>query len=273
MNADRFPAARLRPGFVSLVGAGPGDPGLLTRKAGLRLRQAEVVLYDRLVHHDVLRLAKKATLVPVGKKPGRPGELRQDRIQRLLIRYAHSGFRVVRLKGGDPFVFGRGGEEAMALAAAGVAFEVIPGVSSFHSAPALAGIPVTHRGLASGFGVFTAHEAESSSGIPWAAAAATPTAIFLMGVRNLPSIVSALLAYGRAENTPAALISRASWPDQRVVSACLSDIVQLAADLPAPAVLIVGEVVRLRGSIHTALDDLASDEEWMEILRGAAQGA
>lgn len=257
-------APRKKMGHVFLVGAGPGDPGLLTLRAAELLAEADVVLYDRLVNPEILKHAKNATLVPVGKKPGRPGTLRQDRIHRLLIRYARAGFRTVRLKGGDPFVFGRGGEEQAALAAAGVPCTVTPGVSSFYSAPAAAGIPVTHRGLSTGFAVFTAHEAmHGSSGTPWEALAQIPTLVFLMGVESLPEIVRRLLAAGRDADTPAAVISRGTLPDQAVVIATLGTIAERARDLRAPATIVVGAVAEL-GLAHAQLDE----EELEAALRG-----
>ncbi|MBX7057342.1 MAG: uroporphyrinogen-III C-methyltransferase [Leptospirales bacterium] len=246
---------------VSLVGAGPGDPELLTLRALRRLQEADVVLYDRLICIDVLKLAQQATLVPVGKKPGRAGALRQDRICRLLIRYASAGFRVVRLKGGDPFVFGRGGEEALALSAAGIDFEVVPGVSSFYAAPAAAGIPITHRGLAGGFAVFTAQQAEGNAAPPWQAAVQMPTAVFVMGATALSEITRQLILHGRSPETPAALISRATWPDQEVICGSLDTIAALAAEAQSPACLIVGEVVALRAKILglEGENDIATD--------------
>jgi len=273
---------RAAAGKVYLVGAGPGDPGLLTLRAADLLAAADVVLYDRLVGSEILQRAKPgATLVPVGKKPGRPGALRQDRINRLLVRYARAGFCVVRLKGGDPFVFGRGGEEALALQEAGVAWEIVPGVSSFAAAPALAGIPVTHRGLSAGFGVFTGHEADPvnngrpvSSGVPWDAAARLPTAVFLMGVGNLPRIAENLIAHGRSPHTPAAVVSRASLPGESAVLATLGTIAKRAQHLSNPAALIVGETAalaeQLDGSIPVhAGAGITEDEEELELaLRG-----
>src|SRR5262245_63191946 len=165
-------------GLVSLVGAGPGDPGLLTRAALVRLRRADLVLYDALVSDDVLRLARRARRFPVGKRAGRPS-MPQQTIHALMIRAARRGQRVVRLKGGDPFVFGRGGEEALALRAANVPFEVVPGVTSAIAAPALAGIPVTHRGTASAFAVIAGHAPSSSERVLESIARGTLTLVLL----------------------------------------------------------------------------------------------
>lgn len=236
------------PGIVYLVGAGPGDPGLLTRRAADVLGRADVVAYDRLVHPDVLKLARNARLVDVGKQPGESGS-GQARINELIVEEARAGKTVVRLKGGDPFVFGRGGEEAEVCAAAGVPFEVVPGVTSAVAGPAYAGIPLTHRDHASWAAIATGHEdpAKDTSAIDWEALARAPTAVFLMGVSRLPNIVDALLAAGRSDQTPAAVIAWATWPQQRVVRSTLGTIVDDArdADVTPPAILVVGDVVSL----------------------------
>jgi uroporphyrin-III C-methyltransferase/precorrin-2 dehydrogenase/sirohydrochlorin ferrochelatase len=193
------------PGFVSLVGAGPGDPGLLTRRAAERLARADVVLYDALVDAEVLRLAPRAHCFHVGKRAGRPG-ISQRAIERLLVRAARRGKRVVRLKCGDPFVFGRGGEEALALAEAGIPFEVVPGVSSAIAAPALAGIPVTHRGLAGGFAVVSGHAEESYGPLLDGFSPERLTVVVLMGVSERGGIARRLLARGWSGATPAAIV-------------------------------------------------------------------
>jgi uroporphyrin-III C-methyltransferase len=182
-------------GFVSLVGAGPGDLDLLTRKAARRLAEADLVLYDALVDPDALALAPRAQRVFVGKRAGRPA-VRQEFINWLMIRAARKGRRVVRLKGGDPFVFGRGGEEALALAAAGVAFEVVPGVSSAVAAAALAGIPVTHRGLATGFVVVSGHAEEAYRPILESLAPGSATVVVMMGLGRVDRIASLLVERG-----------------------------------------------------------------------------
>jgi uroporphyrin-III C-methyltransferase len=238
-------------GFVSLVGAGPGDPDLLTLKGLRRLRMADVVVYDALVNDALLRECRPdAELIYAGKRAGQHCRS-QDEINTLLVDKARQGLQVVRLKGGDPFVFGRGGEEAQALAAAGIAWEVVPGVSAAIAVPAYAGIPVTHRALASSFAVLTGHEAlgRDESRLRYAALAqGIDTLIVLMGVSRLAEITTALIAHGRAAETPAAVIREGSTADQQTVVGTLATI---AADveregLGAPATLVVGEVVRLR---------------------------
>lgn len=234
---------------VYLVGAGPGDPGLITVRAVEILRKADVVLYDRLVNPILLGyVPPSAECIYVGKDRGMPGKGRQKGIHDLLVEHAQRGKIVVRLKGGDPFVFGRGGEEAMALAEAGIAFEVVPGVSSSIAAAAAANIPVTHRLISTGFAVFAGQEAESrkGDGISWKAAAEIPTAVFLMGVERLPLIVSKLIEHGRDPDTPVAIVSNGTLPAQRVVVGTLAGIVDLAVGLEPPAAVIVGEVVRIR---------------------------
>lgn len=238
-------------GIVHLVGAGPGDPELLTLKAVRLLRDADIVLYDRLINPEILLHASGAELVSVGKTRSEPSltcKDQQDRIIDRMILEASQGRTVVRLKGGDPFVFGRGGEEALALVAAGIPFTVVSGVSSVTAASAAAGIPVTHRGLASGFAVFTGHEAEStdaSSAVPFEAAAKIPTVVFLMGVEKLGVIVRELLHHGRAARTPVAIVERGTQESQKVVTGTLADILEKASDIRSPALIVVGEVVSL----------------------------
>ncbi|CCW34531.1 uroporphyrinogen-III C-methyltransferase; uroporphyrinogen-III synthase [Chthonomonas calidirosea] len=248
-------------GVVYLIGAGPGDPGLLTLRGRELLMQADIVVYDRLVHPAVLDYARPEALrIYVGKASARH-TLTQEEINALLIRHAQEGKRVARLKGGDPFVFGRGGEEAEACRAAGVPYIVVPGITSAIAAPAYAGIPVTHRDAASSFCVITGHERDdgkesgrrttgSAEGRrDWARLAhAADTLIFLMGVEALPEIVARLQEHGRDPQTPVALVQWGTWPQQRVVSGTLADIVDRIreAGLGPPAVCVVGEVVRLR---------------------------
>ena len=243
---------------VFLVGAGPGDPGLLTLRAVELLGAADVVLYDRLIPPGALRHARAgAELVYVGKQGGGP-QMPQAEIDRLLVEHGRSGKRVVRLKGGDPLVFGRGGEEAMALREAGIGFEVVPGITAGVAAPAYAGIPVTHRDLASGVAFVTGHEDRDKpeSALDWAALARFPgTLVFYMGVRALPRIAERLQAEGRAADEPAAVIERGTLAGQRTLLATLGDIADKAAEqgIKAPAVTLVGPVAALR-------DDLA----WLE---------
>jgi len=239
---------------VYLVGAGPGDPGLITVRAVEVLRRADVVLYDRLVNPILLGYAPpSAECIYVGKEKGMRGQSRQEAINAQLIHHARRGKLVVRLKGGDPFVFGRGGEEALALAEAGVAFEIVPGISSSIAAASAANIPVTHRGVSAGFAVFAGQEAEDSKGdrIPWKAAAHIPTAVFLMGVERLPLIVSKLLEEGRDPSTPVAIVSNGTLPTQNVVVGTLTTIVELAVGVHPPAAIVVGEVVRVREQLAT----------------------
>jgi uroporphyrinogen III methyltransferase/synthase len=238
-------------GVVHLVGAGPGDPGLLTRRGEALLRRAEVVVYDRLVAPELLRLCRAgAQLVYVGKEAG-GDRVSQDEINRLLVELGRSGREVVRLKGGDPFVFGRGGEEALALRSAGVPFEIVPGVSSALAAPACAGIPVTHRGLAASVTIATGHEdpRKPESSIAWSQLAnGADTLVFLMGVEQLPAITERLLAAGRSPDEPAALVRWGTTSEQETLIATLVTVADQARarDLKPPAVLVVGRVVDLQ---------------------------
>ena len=242
-------------GFVSLIGAGPGDPGLLTLRGAEALASADVVVYDYLANPALLGHAPPhAERIYVGKQSGRH-TLSQDEITRLLVERAQAGQRVARLKGGDPFVFGRGGEEALGLVEAGISFEVVPGISSAVAAPAYAGIPVTHRGLASSFAVATGHEdpSKEESALDWSRlATGVDTLVFLMGVGNLSKIVDELVAHGRPVSTPVALIRWGTMPDQQIVSGTLANITERvrAAGLKPPAVTIIGSVAELRESLH-----------------------
>jgi uroporphyrin-III C-methyltransferase len=234
-------------GKVYLVGAGPGDPGLMTVRGLQLLRGAEVVVYDQLVNPALLdQAASGAKKIFVGKRAGRHS-IAQSEINEVLINYALHGYQVVRLKGGDPFVFGRGGEEAEALANAGIRFEIVPGVSSSVAVPAYAGIPLTHRTFASSFAVVTGHEAvKSKSAVDWAKlATAVDTLVILMGLHNLASIVAQLTAHGRAAETPTAVIQQGTTERQQVIIGTLADIVDRSAALKAPALIVVGEVVGL----------------------------
>lgn len=236
-------------GIVYIVGGGPGDPGLITVKGLAYLRAADVVLYDRLVPRELLSEARPdAELIDVGKEPKRERRS-QDEINALLIEKAGQGKVVVRLKGGDPFVFGRGGEECQALAQAGIAFEVVPGVSSAIAVPAYAGIPVTQRGVTTAFTVVTGHSRGPDSDIDWLAIAHTGTIVFLMGVEHLSEIIENLVAHGRGLDTPAAVIEQGTTPNQFVVTGTLADITEKTRGILPPAILIVGEVVRLREHI------------------------
>jgi uroporphyrinogen III methyltransferase/synthase len=240
---------------VYLVGAGPGDPGLMTARALELIAAADVIVYDRLIPASALDGAQPgATLIYAGKEGGGPS-MPQDEISRLLVAHGSSAAVVVRLKGGDPFVFGRGGEEAEALRDADVAFEVVPGVTAGVAAPAYAGIPVTHRDAASAVAFVTGHEDPSkpSSALDWGALAAFPgTLVFYMGVRQLPAIGAQLIAHGRAESELVAVVERGTLPSQRVVSGTLATIASVVADagVRAPALVVVGAVVGLREGLR-----------------------
>jgi len=241
----------MKRGRVYLIGAGPGDPGLLTVRGRWALRRADVVVYDRLVDPRVLAVAPPAALRIFAGKASGCHALPQAQINALLVAHAARGCRVVRLKGGDPFVFGRGGEEAEALAVRGIPFEIVPGVSAAVAAPAAAGIPLTHRGLASSFAVVTGHEDATKRAPPvdWARlATATDTLVILMGLGRLSAIVAKLLEHGRAPITPVALIQRGTTAAQRTIAGTLADIVgrAQAAALGPPVVIVIGEVVTLR---------------------------
>ena len=236
----------LCPGAVALVGAGPGDPALLTRKAIACLRAADLVLYDALIDERILRYARHAQRFFVGKRAGRHA-LTQDRINALMIRAARRGRRVVRLKGGDPFVLGRGGEEALALGAAGVRCDVVPGITSAIAAPALAGIPVTHRGLASGFLVVSGHDEQTFAAAAGAIAPNSVTLVVLMGMARLAPLAGQLIARGWAAGTPAAVVVDASTPAQQAWRGTLGDMaagqVTLAAGSGTAGTIVIGEVV------------------------------
>jgi uroporphyrin-III C-methyltransferase len=239
-----------RRGCVSLVGAGPGDPELLTRRAVARLAAADVVLYDALVDLAVLDLAPKAQRIFVGKRAGRPA-VRQEFINRLMIRAARRGRAVVRLKGGDPFVFGRGGEEALALAGAGVPFEIVPGISSAIAAAGLAGIPVTHRGVSTGFVVVSGHAEAAYGPILRSLAPNSCTVVVLMGIGGIREIAGLLVARGWQPLTPAAAIFGAGTPGADVWTLTLADLQRgiERSDPVLPGTVVIGEVVRLRGAI------------------------
>jgi len=231
-------------GHVSLVGAGPGDPGLLTRTAIARLRAADLVLYDALIDKRILRYARRAQRFFVGKRAGRHA-MTQEAIHALMIRAARRGRRVVRLKGGDPFVFGRGGEEALALQHAGIAYDVVPGVTSAVAAPAAAGIPLTHRGVASAFLVVSGHEDEAFAS---AIAQLRPngvTVVVLMGLARSAAIARRLIDRGWSPATPAAVIVDASKPQQQVWRGTVGLLAADAVDIDArgAGTIVIGDVV------------------------------
>ena len=240
-------------GSVAIVGAGPGDPGLITVRGVELLRHAEVVVYDRLVNAKLLDEAPAAARRVFAGKACGAHALSQREINALLIAEALGGHRVVRLKGGDAFVFGRGAEEALALAEAGIPFEVVPGVTSAVAVPAAAGIPLTHRGVASSFAVVTGHqEAGGASRVDWSRLArGVDTLVILMGLGTLGPIARELMAHGRDPQTPAALIERGTTEAQRTVTTTLAELPQAAAEaaLESPVVAIIGDVVALRAQL------------------------
>ncbi|MCL6563024.1 MAG: uroporphyrinogen-III C-methyltransferase [Firmicutes bacterium] len=238
----------MKGGPVYLVGAGPGDPDYLTLKAVRLLGEADAVLYDRLVHPSVLNYARRARLVQsVGK--GRNGQgYRQEAIHRLLVKLCQEGYGpIVRLKGGDPFLFGRGGEEALALEAAGIPWEVVPGVSAALAAPALGHIPVTFRGVSRGVVIVSGTQAGGAAPSLAEWAHSDYTLVILMGVEHLDQLVAQLLAAGRPAETPAAVVSGASWPGARSVRASLSELPEACrrVGIEAPATIVVGPVTQL----------------------------
>ena len=253
----------MRTGKVYLVGAGPGDPGLITVRGLQLLHSAQVIVYDQLVNLELLEETPSTAIrIFVGKQAGRHC-IAQEEINRILIDHARLGYEVVRLKGGDPFVFGRGGEEAEALAEAEIPFEIVPGVSSAVAVPAYAGIPLTHRKFASSFAVVTGHEArKGKSAVDWGKlATAVDTLVILMGLHNLPAIVAKLIAHGRSPETPAAVIRRGTTNGQETMIGTLADIVEKSASLKAPTLIVVGEVVELRNQLNWFSPDTKSREE------------
>lgn len=246
-------------GLVTLVGAGPGDVGLLTLKGAKALGTADVIVYDYLANDRLLKLAKPTAKKIFAGKKGGGQSIPQPEIERILIEEAKAGHTVVRLKGGDPFVFGRGGEEALALARAGVRFEVIPGVSSAIGVPAYAGIPLTHRDFGSEVTFVTGHEdprkgeeseeeaTERLSAVPWDSLAKMSTIVILMGHGNLRANLSRLISYGKPRDTPAALVSWGTYPQQKSVIATLGTLADETEKkgIPSPTIVIIGEVVRL----------------------------
>ena len=240
------------PGSVWLVGAGPGDPGLLSALALHALARADCVVYDALVDQRILRLARPAaSLDYAGKRGGRPSPSQPD-ISARLIRLARAGNRVLRLKGGDPCDFGRGGEEALALAAAGIPFRIVPGITAGIGGLAYAGIPVTHRETNSAVTFLTGHDSDGEvpGALDWdAIARGAPVLVLYMASRNLPNIAKRLLAAGRTSNEPVAIISKATTAAQSVLVSTLGEIVEAPPTIQAPAIIVIGEVVRLRAAL------------------------
>ncbi|WP_410511439.1 uroporphyrinogen-III C-methyltransferase [Paenibacillus sp. BR2-3] len=240
----------MKPGSVAIVGAGPGDPELITIKAMLRIQEADVILYDRLVNEGLLSYAKPETLrIYCGKSPGHHS-MPQERIEQLMIQYAADGNKVVRLKGGDPFVFGRGGEEALAMAEAGISYEVIPGITSAIGAAASAGIPLTHRGLAASFAIVTGSRCHGhESPVRWDRLVnSVDTIAIYMGISQFSDIREQLLLHGKKGTTPVAVIENGTTSRQRTVTGTLNNMEKLLAvmNISNPALIIIGEVVKVR---------------------------
>jgi uroporphyrin-III C-methyltransferase len=246
-----FKPRSLEPGHVWLAGAGPGDPGCLTLEVLAALAEADALVYDALVSPDIVAVASAAELFYAGKRGGQPS-MKQDDITALLVRLAREGRRVVRLKGGDPYIFGRGGEEALALAREAIPFRVLPGLTSGLSALAATGIPATMRGINKAVILATGHAAGTDDDIDWAAIARTgqPVVVY-MGMANLPLIAAALLDGGLAPSTPAAVIVAATTPRERTVVATLATIAEevAAAGLASPALIVVGGIVAMRAAL------------------------
>ena len=233
-------------GTVYLVGAGPGEPDLITIRGANVIKQAEVIVYDRLANPELLSYSSKdSEHIYVGKRPGKPS-VSQGQINRILIAKAGEGKTVARLKGGDPFIFGRGGEECEALAGEGITFEIIPGISSALAAPAYAGIPLTHRGAARSFTVVTGYTRNKEDLFKnWEHIAHADTLVVLMGMKNMKAIINRLILFGRSADTPVAIIEKATWKKQRSVIGTLEDIAGKASALSSPAVIVIGELAKL----------------------------
>jgi uroporphyrin-III C-methyltransferase len=260
IDSARLGLPDFQPGQVWLVGAGPGDPGLLSALALHALAHADVVVYDALVDPRILRLARSDAVHDyAGKRGGRPSPSQPD-ISARLVRLAEAGNRVLRLKGGDPCVFGRGAEEALALVGAGIPFRIVPGITAGIGGLAYAGIPVTHRETNSAVTFITGHNSDGTvpDGLDWGAIArGAPVLVLYMALKHLPNIVDRLIAGGRTTDEPVAVVSRATTPKQRVLVSTLGDIVAASAGSETPAIIVVGEVVRL----HAGLD-------WIGALSG-----
>lgn len=259
-------------GRVYLVGAGPGDPDLITVKALKCIQQADVILYDRLVNKRLLKEAKpEATLVFCGKYPS-CHVMNQTTIQQLLIKFAKQGKTVTRLKGGDPLVFGRGAEEAAVLAERGIPYEIIPGITSGIAAPAYAGIPVTHREKSSSFAVVTGHRSKDNrKEVDWRSLAhAVDTLIIYMGMAHLEDICEALMHHGKAADTPAAVIHSGTTDKQRTVTGTLHTMAEIAKreQVANPSIIVVGEVVRLREKLAWFPERLSEEIEWLTTSGG-----
>jgi uroporphyrin-III C-methyltransferase/precorrin-2 dehydrogenase/sirohydrochlorin ferrochelatase len=248
-------------GSVCLVGAGPGDPELWTIRAAKRIAEADLVLYDALVDAEALRSMTGAQCFCVGKRAGR-ASVKQETIEKLMIRAARRGKRVVRLKGGDPFVFGRGAEEALALASAGVSYEIVPGVTTAVAAPELAGIPVTHRGVASAFLVLSGHTGDRLEATLASVRPNSLTVVVMMGLAGRGEMASRLIAHGWTAETPAALVCGASTRDEWTWTGRLDAVADATPPESIPGVMVIGDVVRIREAIAaaTATPAVVTDE-------------
>jgi len=262
-----------RKGTVYLVGAGPGDPDLLTVRAINVLKKAGVVVYDRLANPEILAHASEdAERIYVGKRPGR-SSVSQNQINRILISKANEGKIVVRLKGGDPFVFGRGGEECEALAGEKIPFEIVPGISSALAAPAYAGIPLTHRNLARSFTVVTGYTKNKEDLFRnWEHIAHSDTLVILMGMKNLELIISQLILFGRQADTPVAIIEKATYRHQRTVTGTLENILEKAAYLSSPSTIVIGELADLANTLAWHTEPVSLELESKLELRSAVSG-
>ncbi len=236
---------------VYLTGAGPGDIELMTLKAARVIKEADIIIYDRLANPEIMEMAKEGCeKIYVGKQDGRHS-VPQDEINEIIYQASQKYENIVRLKGGDPFVFGRGGEEAIYLYQRDVKFEIIPGITSSVSVPAYAGIPVTHRGITTSFRVVTGHETPDKkiSQIEWQTFLNDETIVFLMGFHNIKLITGKLMELGKRPDYPCAVISKGTTPEQQVVTGTLDNIVERSKGLPTPAIIVVGEVVKLRDEL------------------------
>ncbi len=259
-NTENRDEKASEPGRVSVVGAGPGDPELLTLKAVRVLQEADIIFYDRLITLEILTHAcPDIQKISVGKQYGKPSTSQKE-INRMMVIEALQGKSVVRLKGGDPFIFGRGGEECLALSRHGIPFEVVPGISSISAVPAYAGIPLTMRNLATGFTVISGHLHPASSSYDWSVLSKIPTLVILMGLNNIDGIVRQLTSHGKSADTPAALISRGTTQMQNVVTGVLSDISSNARGIASPAIIIIGQVAAYHESLNWFEPEIMTDD-------------
>jgi uroporphyrin-III C-methyltransferase len=249
-------------GTVYLVGAGPGDPDLITVRGLNAIKKAEVIVYDRLANPELLSHAPdNVERIYVGKRSDKPS-VSQEQINRILVAKANEGKTVVRLKGGDPFVFGRGGEECEALSEDGILYEIIPGISSAVAAPAYAGIPLTHRGKARSFTVVTGYTRDEGELFDnWEHIAHSDTLVVLMGMKNLSKIISRLYLFGKSPDTPVAIVENASYQNQRTVIGTLENITEKASELSPPATIVIGELAKLGNELSWFKEPLETTDQ------------